>query len=137
MAKQIYVNLPVKDIVRTNAFFSQLGYTFNPNFSDDKATCMIITEDIFVMLLQEEFFKGFTNKEIPDTQKTSEVIVSFSAESRAAVDELIHKAVAAGATTPNEPQDMGFMYQHGFQDLDGHLWEYLYMDESALPPQNL
>lgn len=135
MAQQIYVNLPVKDLARTNAFFSKLGYTFNPNFSDDKATCMIVTEDIFVMLLQEEFFKGFTSKEIPDTSKTSEVIISFSAESKEAVDELVSKAIAAGATAPNPPQDMGFMYQHGFQDLDGHLWEYLYMDASALPPQ--
>lgn len=132
MAKQIFVNLPVKDLNRSVEFFTKLGYTFNPQFTDENATCMIISDDIFAMLLVEPYFKSFTNKEVNDTSKTAQVIIALSSESRQAVDELVSKAVAAGGTTPRAAQDHGFMYAHGFEDLDGHLWETIYMDPSAI-----
>jgi predicted lactoylglutathione lyase len=134
MATQIFVNLPVKKLNASVAFFTRLGFEFNPQFTDENATCMIVAQDsIYVMLLVESFFKTFTPKPIADATKTTEVLLCLSCDSREAVDEMVAKAVAAGATTPNKPQDHGFMYQHGFQDLDGHLWELAYM--SAMPPQ--
>jgi uncharacterized protein len=134
MAQQIFVNLPVKDLERSVDFFTKLGYTFNPQFTDENATCMLIGENIFAMLLVEKFFKTFTTKEIADATRTCEVIVALNQESREKVDEHVAKAVAAGATTPREPQDYGFMYQHGFQDLDGHIWEVFWMNPAG-PPQ--
>ena len=131
MATQIFVNLPVKDLKRSVEFFTKLGYKFNPQFTDENATCMIVGENIFVMLLVESFFKSFTPKELCDATKNTEVIVCVSVESRAKVDEMIGKAVTAGGTTPNESKDYGFMYQHGFQDLDGHLWEIVCMKSST------
>jgi predicted lactoylglutathione lyase len=131
MATQIFVNLPVKDLNRSVEFFTKLDYKFDPQFTDENATCMIVGENIFVMLLVENFFKSFTKKEFCDASRNTEVIVCLSADSRAKVDEMIGKAVAAGGTTPNESKDYGFMYQHGFQDLDGHLWELIYMEPSA------
>lgn len=133
MAKQIFINLPVKDLNKTRDFFSQLGFSFNEQFSDEKATCMVIDDNIFAMLLTEPFFKTFITKDIADSFKTTEVINSLSADSREEVDEIVRKAVAAGATTPREPQDHGWMYIHGFQDINGHLWEFAYMDASAIP----
>jgi uncharacterized protein len=130
MATQIFVNLPVKDLKRSVAFFTKLGYTFDPQFTDDNATCMIVGDNIFVMLLVESFFKTFTPKAICDATRSTEVLLGLSAESRAKVDDLVARAVAAGGTTPTEPKDHGFMYQHGYQDLDGHLWELFYMDPS-------
>ena len=135
MATQIFVNLPVKDLNRSVDFFTKLGYTFNPQFTDEKATCMIISDTIYVMLLVEAFFKSFTNKGIADTSQVNESIICLSAESRADVDSIVAKAVEAGATIATEPQDYGFMYNHGFLDLDGHVWEYTYMDMSAMPQQ--
>jgi uncharacterized protein len=132
MPTKIFVNLPVRDLNKTVAFFTKLGFSFNPQFTDENATCMIVGEDIFVMLLVEEFFKTFTHKGVCDATSYAEVIVSLSADSRESVDEMIRKAVAAGATTPNESKDYGFMYQHGFQDLDGHLWEIFFMEPSAI-----
>lgn len=132
MATKIFVNLPVKDLDKSVGFFTKLGYSFNAQFTNENATSMIISEDIYVMLLVEKFFKTFTKKEIADATKTTEVLICLSAESREAVDALVSKAVAAGGTTPNEPQDQGFMYGHGFQDLDGHLWEVVYMDPAAI-----
>ncbi|QHT67644.1 VOC family protein [Rhodocytophaga rosea] len=132
MATKIFVNLPVKNLNRSVEFFTKLGYRFNPQFTDEKATCMIVGEDIFVMLLVEPYFKSFTKKDIPDTSKSSEVIIALSSDSKEQVDELVNKAIAAGATTPNAKQDQGFMYSWGFQDLDGHLWETMYMDPSAI-----
>jgi predicted lactoylglutathione lyase len=128
MATQIFVNLPVKDLKRSVSFFTALGYRFNPQFTDENATCMIVGENIFVMLLVESFFKTFTKKAICDATKNTEVLVCLSCDSRAEVDALVKKAVAAGATTPAAAQDHGFMYQHGYQDLDGHLWELVYME---------
>ena len=131
MATQIFVNLPVKDLKKSVQFFTKLGYTFDPHFTDENATCMIVGENIFVMLLVESFFKTFTRKAICDATKSTEVLMGLSTESRAKVDEIVAKAVAAGGTTPMEPKDHGFMYQHGYQDLDGHLWELFYMDPNA------
>jgi uncharacterized protein len=132
MATQIFVNLPVKDLKKSVEFFTQLGYEFNPQFTDENATCMLVGENIFVMLLVEKYFKTFTPKEICDTSKCAEVLVALSFESRAEVDAMVAKAIAAGGTTYKEPQDHGFMYQHGFQDLDGHIWEIFFMEESAI-----
>jgi predicted lactoylglutathione lyase len=132
MATKIFVNLPVRNLKRSIEFFTQLGYKFNPQFTDETATCMIVTDDIFVMLLTEEKFKTFTPKPICDATKSTEVLIALSLEGREKVDEIVRKAVAAGGTTYNKPQDHGFMYAHGFQDLDGHIWEVLYMEPSAM-----
>ncbi|HEX5726189.1 MAG TPA: VOC family protein [Longimicrobiaceae bacterium] len=136
MATQIFVNLPVKDLQRSVAFFTQLGYTFNPQYTDENATCMIVGENIFVMLLVESYFKTFTPKPVADATQGTEVIVALDAESREAVDALVAKAVAAGGTTPREATDYGFMYQHGYQDPDGHLWEVFYMQPGGPPSQS-
>jgi predicted lactoylglutathione lyase len=128
MATRIFVNLAVKDLRRSVAFFASLGYTFEPRFTDEHASCMIVAANIFVMLLMEPFFKTFTKKEICDTTRSTEVLVCLSCDSHARVDELVAKALAAGGTAPNDARDYGFMYQHGFQDLDGHLWELIYME---------
>ena len=132
MASQMFVNLPVKDLKRSVDFFTALGFSFNPQFTDDNATCMIVSEHNFVMLLVEPFFQSFTKKAISDAKRQTEVLVAISCDSRAAVEEIVAKATAAGAATPMPPQDLGFMYQHGFEDLDGHQWEFFYM-ESAPP----
>lgn len=132
MTRQIFVNLPVKNLNKSIEFFTRLGFTFNPQFTDENATCMIVDENIFVMLLVDKYFKTFMPKEICDTSKSAEVLVALSFESRAKVDEIVAKAIAAGGSTYKEPNDMGFMYQHGFQDLDGHLWEVFFMEESAV-----
>ena len=134
MATQIFVNLPVKDLQRSVAFFTALGYDFDLNFTNENATCMIVGENIFVMLLVEPFFQTFTKKEICDARKSTEVLVCLSCESRAKVDELVARAVAAGGTIPREAQDHGFMYGHTFEDLDGHIWELVYMAPAAEAP---
>jgi predicted lactoylglutathione lyase len=130
MLTQIFVNLAVKDLPKSKAFFSALGYSFNPQFTNDDAACMVISDTIYTMLLTEPFFKGFTSKELVDAKKSTEAIVCLSAESRVAVDEIVSKAVAAGGRIYNEPQDHGFMYCHGFEDLDGHQWEFAFIDPS-------
>jgi predicted lactoylglutathione lyase len=132
MTTKIFVNLPVKNLKNSIEFFTKLGYEFNPQFTDETAACMVVAGDIFVMLLTHEKFKTFTPKAICDATKSTEVLVCLSCESREGVDELVHKAVAAGGTTYNEPQDHGFMYGHGFQDLDGHIWELVYMVPGAI-----
>ena len=131
MTTQIYVNLPVKNLEQSFAFFTQLGFKFNPEFTDETATCMIVEENIFVMLLTEAKFKTFTPNEICDARKSTEVLVCLSCGSREKIAELVRKAIAAGGTTYNEPQNHGFMYGHSFQDLDGHIWELLYMDPNG------
>jgi predicted lactoylglutathione lyase len=133
MGRQIYLNLPVKDLNKTIEFFTKLGFKFNQQFTDENATCMIIDEGIYVMLLVEKFFKSFMKKDIADTSKNVEAITCVSAESREEVDEMIRKAVVAGAKLYKEPEDHGWMYGHSFSDLDGHLWEFVYMDMSAMP----
>lgn len=134
MATQVFINFPVKDLNRSIEFFTKLGYTFNPQFTDEKATCMIVSDTIFVMLLVEPFFQSFTKKAIVDTSKAVEVSICLSAESKNAVNEIVDKAVAAGATIPDPANDHGWMYQHSFDDLDGHHWEYAWMDPAG-PPQ--
>jgi predicted lactoylglutathione lyase len=131
MHNQIFVNLSVKDLDRSVAFFKQLGYSFNAQFTDENATCMILGDNCFVMLLVEPFFQGFTPKAIADARKTTEAIIAVPLDSRAAVDALADNALAAGATASSEPKDYGFMYQRGYQDLDGHLWEVFHMDPNA------
>lgn len=135
MAKQIFVNLPVKDLGRSIAFFTRLGFTFNPKFTDEKGTCMIIGENMFAMLLVEEFFKTFTKKKIIDAETNTEMILALSEDSKEKVDAMAAKALAAGGKNPTIPQDLGFMYSRNFEDPDGHLWEVLYMDPSFLQEQ--
>lgn len=130
--KNIFINLSVKDVNKSTNFFNELGFGFNPQFSDDTTSCIIIGDNIFAMIMIEERFKVFSKKEIVDTATSAEAIFSFSAESREQVDEIVNKALSSGGTSFSEPQDHGFMYIWGFQDLDGHLWEVVYMDESAM-----
>lgn len=133
MASKIFVNLPVKDLTQSVTFFSALGFTFNPTFTDDNATCMIIGENIFAMLLTKPFFRTFTDKDLCDTATHTEVLVALSLDSRADVDAMVAKAKAAGGRVPRPPQDHGFMYGHGFEDLDGHIWEVFHMEPGAQP----
>jgi predicted lactoylglutathione lyase len=131
MNTKIFVNLAVKDLKKSVDFFTGLGFKFNPKFTDDNATCMIIGEDNFVMLLALPFFQTFTRKELSDPTKATEVIIALSADSRKKVDEMADKALSAGGKASNEPQDEGWMYARSFQDPDGHLWEVIYMDQEA------
>jgi len=133
MVTKIFLNLPVKDLQRTITFFTQLGFSFNPKFTDDKATCLIIGENIYAMLLLEEFYKTFTEKEICDAAKSSEVLISVMVESREAVDKMIEKVVNAGGSEYMETKDYGWMYHRSFLDLDKHHWEVFFMDESQMP----
>lgn len=130
--RQLFVNLPVSDLNRTVDFFAALGFAFNPQFTDDKAACLVVSEQIQVMLLTQPFFAGFTKKPVADARAATEVLLALSCETRDEVDALVANAVAAGATTPIEAKDHGFMYQHGFEDLDGHQWEVFWMDEAAM-----
>lgn len=135
MATKIFVNLPVKNLQKTNDFFTRLGFSFNAQFSDEKATCMLINEDAYAMLLSEPFFQGFTQKTLADAHKTTEVMIALSADSRAGVDEMVNKAIAAGGSEAREPMDHGFMYTRSFNDPDGHIWEVFWMDPTAVNPQ--
>ena len=128
MVKEIYVNLPVRDLRRSVAFFTSLGFTFNPAFSNEHAAGMIVGENIFVMLLAEPMFRSFTPKPIGDAHRSTEVLVALALESREQVDAMTAAAVAAGGRLPREPQDHRFMYAHAFEDLDGHIWEPFWMD---------
>jgi len=131
---KIFVNLPVKDLNKAKDFFAKLGYGFNAQFTDDTAASMIVSDDIYVMLLTHDKFKQFTPNEICDATKSSEALICLSCESRAKVDEQVRKAVAAGGTTYATAKDYGFMYGHGFQDLDGHIWELMWTDPNGAPP---
>jgi hypothetical protein len=126
--KNIFVNLPVKDLKSTMTFFSKLGYEYNKQFTDETAACMVISDNIYAMLLTEENFKTFTDKPISDAKKSSEVLIALSLESRAEVTKIVETALANGARRYAEPKDHGFMYQWGFEDPNGHIWEYLWMD---------
>ena len=132
-SRKIFVNLPVRDLQRSVEFFSRLGFAFDPRFTDAQATCMILSEEAFVMLLVESRFKDFTTRQICDTRTHSEGLCALSAESRAEVDALVDAAIAAGGTHACDPVDHGFMYFRSFYDLDGHHWEVGYMDMSAFP----
>jgi uncharacterized protein len=136
MATQTFINLPVSDLNKSTEFFTAIGFSFDPQFTDENATRMIINDQTSVMLLVESFFKGFVEpQDIADTSRSREVIVGLSAESRLQVDELVEKALAAGAQALGEPEDQGFMYMRGFRDLDGHQWSFIHMDMSAIPEQ--
>jgi predicted lactoylglutathione lyase len=135
MSTKIFVNLPVKDLDRSKEFFKKLGFGFNPVFTDQTAACLIVSEDIYVMLLTEAKFQEFTPKAICDAASCTEVLVCLTCTSRDRVDELVSQAVAAGGTIYNTPQDYGFMYWHGFQDLDNHIWELIYLEPAALNPE--
>ena len=133
MTTQIFVNLPVRDLDRSKAFFTALGYANNPQFTDENAACIVISDTIYVMLLVEPFFQGFTRKTICNARTHTEAILCLSAESRAGVDALADKALAAGGSETLEAKDYGFMYQRSFQDPDGHHWEVVHMDDAAMP----
>ncbi len=135
MSTKIFINLPVADLPKTIAFFTKLGYGFDQRFADDTATCLIVSDAIFVMLLTREKFRQFSPKDICDTTKCNEFILCLSCESRAEVDELVAKAVAAGGTTHEDATDYGFMYSHGFFDLDGHAWNLIYMEPGGASGQ--
>ena len=132
MHSEIYINLPVKDLKRSVDFFRKLGYTFNPQFTDDNATCMELGGNLYAMLLTEKFFSSFTSKAITDTSQSTEVLTCVACSSKQQVDDLVAKARAAGAKVPRPAQDHGFMYSHGYEDLDGHTWEFVHM--TGAPP---
>lgn len=127
MHQQIFVNLPVKNLERSMAFFRALGYGFNMDFTNEQAASLVLGDHLYAMLLTEPFFLGFTGKPIADAKQSTEVLVCLSCASRDEVDTLVRKAREAGAAVPRQPQDHGFMYAHGFEDLDGHIWELVYM----------
>jgi predicted lactoylglutathione lyase len=135
MGTKIFINLPVKNLEKTSRFFEKMGYSFNPQFSDEKAKCMVISEDIYVMFLVEQFFRSFTGKEISDTSKTCDTIMSLTAESPAAVDKMMEKCIAAGGKDISKPQEVDFMYTRTFEDPDGHHWEIFHMDMAKVPTE--
>lgn len=135
MATKIFINLPVKNLSKSIAFFTELGFSFNPQFTDDKAGCMVVSESIFVMLLTESYFQTFTPKQVCDARTATEVLLTLDASSKEELQQLVAKAKQLGATINTEPQDHGWMYQHGFADLDGHQWELAYMDMTQLPSE--
>jgi len=131
--RMIFVNLPVKDLNATKAFFSSLGFSYNPQFSDEKAACMIVEENISVMLLQHDYFRTFINGDIADPAKGVEVLNALSCDSREAVDDMVAKALAGGGKAWKPAADHGWMYAWSFQDIDGHVWELMYADPSSVP----
>jgi len=133
MHSQIFVNLPIADMAKSQAFFRALGYSFDPDFTNDQGASLVLGENLFAMLLVHDFFKTFTDKPVADANKTTEVLVCLACDSREQVDTLVTRAVAAGGKAPRQPQDHGFMYGHGFEDLDGHIWELVHM--SGMPPK--
>lgn len=131
-SRKLFVNLAVRDLKEAMRFFSTLGFEFNRQFTDDRAACMVVSEEAYVMLLTEPFFRTFTKREPCDTRRHTEGMFALSCTSRAEVDELVKKAFAAGGTQAGDPQDQGFMYGRSFYDLDGHHWEVLWMDPKAI-----
>lgn len=132
MATKIFVNLPVKDLNRSKEFFTKIGYSINQQFTDETAACVVISEDIYAMILTHQKFREFTKKEIADATKTTEVLTCLSCESKDKVNETLDKAIAAGATEARDPMDYGFMYARSFNDPDGHIWEIMWMDPGAV-----
>ena len=133
MSRKIFVNLPVRDLPRTKSFFAALGFEFDARFSDDKGACMVLSEEGYVMLLTRERFAEFTKRPVGDATQQTSGIFALSCTSRAEVDELLKKAIAAGGTTAGDAMDHGFMYLCRFYDLDGHHWEIFWMDAAAIP----
>jgi len=135
MDRKIFVNLPVRDLKRSMEFFAKLGFEFNRQFTDDKAACMVISQEAFVMLMAQPFFKTFTKNQLCDTSTHTEGLIALSCASRAEVDALVKKAIAAGGKNAMDPQDHGFMYGWSFYDLDGHHWEVVWMDPGVIQKQ--
>ncbi len=133
MPTKVFINLPVKDLEASKNFYNGLGFSFNPQFTDEKAGCLVISDNIYVMLLVEDYFKSFTKKPINDARLSSGVLIALDANSQEEVKALVEKAVAEGGRLFAEPQDYGWMYNHGFEDLDGHQWEIVYMDHTKMP----
>jgi uncharacterized protein len=133
LTTKLFVNLPVNDLNKTIKFFTHLGFTFNPQFTDENATCMIIGNESFVMFLVEKFFKNFTNKEICNATDKTEVILALSVKNRGQVDNMITKVIEAGGKEYMKSQDHGWMYYRSFEDINGHVWEIVYMDENSIP----
>jgi predicted lactoylglutathione lyase len=133
MSRRIFVNLPVRDLDRSVGFFGKLAFVFDPYFTNERATCMIVADGISVMLLVEDSFGTFTDRPVADASAATEAIIALSAESREAVDEKVAKAVAAGGSAVRELEDHGSMHGHGFQDPDGHIWELVFMEPGAVP----
>ena len=132
MSRMIFVNLPVQDLTKSAEFFASLGFEFNEQFSDEKATCMVVSEHACVMLLVSPFFATFTTKDVADAASGTEVILAVSAQSRDEVDSLVDRALALGGGVAKEPSDEGYMYGRSFYDLDGHAWEVMWMDPAAV-----
>jgi predicted lactoylglutathione lyase len=132
MATKIYVNLPVKDLQRSVRFFQAMGFGYDPQLSDDSAACMVVSDEIFAMLLTEAKFREIARRPIADTSKMTEVLTCLSVESRTRVNQLVDRALAQGAREVREPEDHGFMFGRSFSDLDGHIWEIIFMDPKAL-----
>jgi hypothetical protein len=132
MPTEIFVNLPVRNLDKSMAFFKTLGFKFNKQFTDKSAACMVISDNIYSMLLTHQKFKSFTKKAIADTRKNTEVLTAISVDSKAKVNKIVEKAVASGAKEPRDPQDYGFMFLRAFEDLDGHTWEIFWMDPKAV-----
>ena len=130
MAKRLFVNLPIKDVRQSRSFFESLGFNFNPQFSDDKALCLILGDNFYGMLLKEEFFQTFTPKSLSLGKHTTEVLLSLQVNTKDEVNQMIDKAIRLGAQEYNPPTDNGFMYLRVFEDLDGHQWEISWMDET-------
>lgn len=133
MSHKIFVNLPVKNLDKSKAFYEALGFSINPNFTDETAACVVISEDIYVMILTHAKFSDFTSKAIADSTKTTEVLTALSCESKADVDAISAAALKAGGSENKPVQDMGFMYMHSMADPDGHIWEFFWMDPAAVP----
>lgn len=131
MSRKVFINLPVRDLEKSKAFFSTLGFEFDSQFTDDKGACMVLSEEGYVMLLTTPFFEGFTKRAVCDTSTHTEALIALSCESRAEVDELVQKAIDAGGAPAMPSMDHGFMYAHSFYDLDGHHWEVLWMDPAT------
>ena len=135
MTTQMFLNLPVKDLKTSVDFFTALGFSFNPDYTDENATCMIVNENACVMLLVENYFKTFTAKEVASTRGAAEAIIAYSVDGREAVDEAVRTALANGGSPSEEAIDHGFMYNHSFQDPDGHLWEVIWTDPAGPPAE--
>ena len=131
--QSLFVNLPISELARTKSFFTALGFSFNPKFTGEHAACLVVNEHIHVMLLTRSFFAGFTPKPVTDLHESTSAFMSLSVSDRTEVDELMQKAIAAGAIEHSPAKDHGFMYQRGFFDLDGHAWEIFYLNESEFP----
>ena len=132
MSRKLFVNIQVRDLKKSMEFFSTLGFTFNPQFTDDKAACMVVSDEAYFMLLTDKFFRTFTKRQPADTTRSTEAMFALSCNSKAEVDEMMRKAIDAGGKHAMDPTDHGFMYGWSFYDLDGHHWEVLWMDPNAV-----